>query len=218
MNGSLHSLSLKEVEVEMDNLVMASESNTNEDSLQSGQNSEFSANHQFWSEIVEQRQEGRVDYRSTGNAFPLAEAGLFPVSSSVRFWTVDVSTTGALIRTYTPLKCQRMLIELFMPQLSNSVIEVKVVREKDTESQKLNGKVEESFLYGLKFMRVINKEAVVFDQFGKEEELPPQLTTKSESFIESTAAKFVNDVDSNIPFLAAIGLVVVYSSLLFVFQ
>ncbi|QDT34200.1 PilZ domain-containing protein [Thalassoglobus polymorphus] len=177
--------------------------------------STFSTKHQLWTEIVEQRREGRVDFRATGNAFPLGETGDEPLGSSVRFWTVDVSTTGALIRTCTPLECQRMFIELFMPQLANSLIEVEVVRTLEDDSQALSGKFEASFLYGLQFLQIVSKEDVGFENFERTTEVPFLQQAESEIVTTSITDRFFNDTSSKIPFTAAMALVVLLSGLLF---
>ncbi len=194
---------------------MTLESNNEIDTQSESDVSTFSSKHQFWTEIVEQRREGRVDFRATGNAFPLGESGDEPLGGSVRFWTVDVSTTGALIRICSPLECQRMFIELFMPQLANSLIEVKVVRTLEDDSQALSGKFEASFLYGLQFLQIVSKDDVGFENFERTTEVPFQQQTEPEIDSTPIAERFFSDTNSKIRLTAAMTLVVLLSGVLF---
>lgn len=176
----------------------------------------------FWSRIVEQRRESRVDFRTTGFAFPLKPEGLAPLGAPVRIWTVDVSTTGALVRCYEKIESQRVLVELVMPQMAGSFIEGSIARSSEETARYLNGKERKSFLYGIQFTRLVKKDAVPQDflkhgkSFKSVDELS-QLSADQELLppSEETATTIVRR--SLVPLLAAIALVVVNLALWFAF-
>lgn len=168
-----------------------------------------------WSEFIEQRQEERIDFRTYGSLYPLGDEGTEPVSAPLKIWTVDVSTTGALVRSYAELdnNCKRVLVQLVMPQLSDSLIEGKIMRSQQDVAIYLTGKEEESYIYGIQFTHIIKKSTV-----------PVELLTVPHIAVDDktpTVVKIVEnitrDAESQIPFLSAIGIVVVYAALMFMF-
>lgn len=117
----------------------------------------------FWSSLVDQRREQRVDFRTTGKAYLLEKSGMTTHSEPVRIWTVDVSTSGCLIRSYEPIENSRVLLELVLPQLSGALIEARVVRNLDDVARYVDGKSRVSYLYGTQFLRVVSKNLLVVD-------------------------------------------------------
>lgn len=113
----------------------------------------------------ENRYEDRVDFRTTGFAYTLGEEGFQPTEPPIRIWTVDVSTMGSLIRSYEPILSDRVLIKLFLPQLKETVIEAYIVRNLQDKAKLLNGKHQDSNLYGVKFTKMLPLSEL-------EEELP----------------------------------------------
>lgn len=133
----------------------------------------------FWSRIIEQRREERLDFRTTGYAYALADMGTQPIAHPIRIWTVDVSTMGALVRSYQPLSAQRLLIDLFMLQLSNAVIEARVVRVSEEMSRYLNGRDRMSYLYGLQFSRLISRDTITWNDLNVTDDPTPPMPNKS---------------------------------------
>lgn len=176
----------------------------------------------FWSRIVEQRREARVDFRTTGFAFPLKPEGLAPLAAPVRIWTVDVSTTGALVRCYEKIESQRVLVELVMPQMAGAFIEGTIARSSEETARYLNGKERRSFLYGIQFTRLIKKDSVPQDflehgkSFKSVDELS-QLSADQEQLPSSVDASKSNVRQSLVPLLAAIAMIVVNLALWFAF-
>jgi hypothetical protein len=113
----------------------------------------------------ENRYEDRVDFRTTGFAYILGKEGFKPTGLPIRVWTVDVSTMGCLIRSYEPIRSDRVLIKLFLPQLKETVIEAYIVRNLQDKTELLNGKNQDSNLYGVKFTKMLPLSEL-------EEELP----------------------------------------------
>lgn len=177
----------------------------------------------FWSKIVEQRREERVDFRTTGSIYPLGNEGTDPVSAPLKIWTVNVSTTGVQVRSFSELdsNCKRVLVQLLMPEMKGTLIEGTVIHAKQETATYLNGKEKESFLYGLQFICLVDKATVreellsISPAFMKGEASPPE--TGPTSPVAVTVDKLAKDVESRLPFLSAIGLAVVYSALTFAF-
>lgn len=117
-------------------------------------------NVEFWARFVEQRREERLDFRTTGHAFELADSGMTPQSSAIRIWTIDVSTMGAKILCERPIESKRLLVHLYMPQLRDSLIEAGVKRSFTEQSQYITGKQRTIYVYGLQFFRILSKDAV----------------------------------------------------------
>ncbi len=188
--------------------------------MDSGLQSDTIADISTWSKIVEQRQEERIDFRTIGSIYPLADEGTDPVSAPIKVWTMDVSTTGALIRSYSELdsNCERVLIQLVMPQLNELLIEGTIVRSKQSIAKYINGKEKESYLYGVNFTRIIEKVTISegllnAPHVSVESETAPSKVDQSTTTVE----KLNGDVESSLPVLSAIGLIVVYAALLLIF-
>lgn len=113
-----------------------------------------------WSEMVDRRSENRVNFRTTGAMYLLGDDGQLPASAPIRIWTADVSATGALVKSFEELHHGRVLIELLMPELGDSLIEGRVTHRKMEQIEHLNGYKEISHLYGVHFERFIPKASL----------------------------------------------------------
>ncbi len=161
-----------------------------------------------WKELVKQRQEEFIDFRATGYVYPLGESDLERIGHPSRVWTIEVSTFGALVRTHESIDSPRLLIELFMPQFSSSLIEADVVCKTEDVTKQLNGKEQVSFLYCLQFQNLLEKEVAFHDG------MTFQQTYTDEG---SNTHCFKENTQSLIPMLSGLGLAVVHAALLFCF-
>lgn len=191
---------------------------TDENGQISGTGDLSGAGAQFWSRLVEQRREDRVDFRTTGHAYVLGPSGFTPIEQPVRIWTVDVSTTGALVRTYSPITSQRLLIELVMPQLAGSLIEAKVVRRLQDVARYLDGKDQASYLYGLRFSRIIKKSLMSEPPKPVELPHPPTAEVISIPVAQSRAKRAIAKIRSLIPLLSVFGIVAIYAAMEICFE
>ncbi len=176
-----------------------------------------------WSKIVEQRLEERIDFRTTGSIYPLGSEGTDPVSAPMKIWTVDVSTTGVQVRSYSELdsNCKRVLVRLIMPEMKGTLIEGTVIHAKQETATFLNGKEKDSYLYGLQFTRLVEEKTIPKELLGTPSALmkgeASLLETNPTSSVAVTVDRLARDVESRIPFLSAVGLVVVYVAMMLVF-
>lgn len=175
-----------------------------------------------WSEIVENRREERFDFRTTGFVFPLKEEGMEASQAPVRIWTVDVSTTGALVRSYEPIAAERVLVELVLPQMAGSLIEGKLVRSKEDVAKYVNGKELNSYLYGIQFTTLVERKSVPAElldhgkSFTRVDTLANRVVPEAVVGEESETEHVAEPGSSLVAILSAIGLAVVYAALEFV--
>ena len=118
-----------------------------------------------WSDMVNNRREKRIEFRTTGTIFPplddpTSEDAKIATFPATKVWTVDVSTNGALVKSFQPIPQQRVLLELLMPELSGSIIEGELVRQETETVRHLNGKEETAYLHGVQFKKFVTKSEV----------------------------------------------------------
>lgn len=161
-----------------------------------------------WEKLVGRRQEECIDFRATGYAYPLGESDLEQIGHPCRVWTIEVSTFGALVRTYESIESPRLLMELFMPQFSSSLIEANIVCKTKDVTKQLNGKDQVSFLYCLQFQNLLEKEVAFHEG----------MTFQDTYTDEASNIHCLNEnTQSLIPMLSGMGLAVVHAALLFCF-
>lgn len=161
-----------------------------------------------WKELVEERQEECIDFRATGYAYPLGDLNLERIGHPSRVWTINVSTFGALVRTFESIESPRLLMELFMPQYSSSLIVADIVCKTKDVTKQLNGKEQVSFLYCLQFQNLLEKE-VAFQE---------GMTFQESYTNEESQTRCLNENSKSlIPMLSGLGLAVVHAALLFCF-
>ena len=120
-----------------------------------------------WSEIVDKRAEQRVEFRTTGALYLLKADGELASPVPIRVWTTDVSATGALIKSFEKFDHSKVLIELLMPELDGSLIEGRVVHQKQSITEHLNGLQEVSQLYGVHFEKFVPRSILSRDAAKK---------------------------------------------------
>lgn len=138
-----------------------------------------------------QRQEERVDFRTTGFAYQLPEEGLEPVGPAIRVWTVDVSTIGCMMRCNQEVQSKRIMLKLILPDMEETVIEASIVRNLEERAKLLNGKEKNSYLYGVKFDRRLCVDELGFTLPAMVEQVhvATPLTSTTEQTLAETAVQ-----------------------------
>ena len=113
-----------------------------------------------WSDLVTSHQDSCTEFRTTGALYLLGEEGLRPESGAMRVWTVDVSSKGARLKSFTEFENSRVLLELLMPELSESLIEAELVEHDVVTSKLINGQEETTYLYDAKFFDFHTRDSV----------------------------------------------------------
>lgn len=152
----------------------------------------------------DRRSHDRKEVNLPGAAFVLCESEV----TAIEVWTRNISAGGVSLLSRQELRGDRMLLQLPQPEFRGKLIECVVKHRSRYDRELMSGEVESRFVCGLKFERVLSVEDVhasLRDAF--------EVSTGSPSADVALQSTGANE-ESLMPLLSAIGLAVVYTSMI----
>ncbi|TWT57860.1 hypothetical protein KOR42_12270 [Thalassoglobus neptunius] len=113
-----------------------------------------------WSDIVEKRRELTTNFRTTGAIYSLPDEGFAPVCPPQRIWTIDLSNTGAVIKSYRSIEQDRVLLDLLIPELAGSIVEGRIVKREQEPALQVEAQSDEAFEYRVEFLKFVPRSAM----------------------------------------------------------